>query len=105
VGERALQGDATALALVARSARLMGQAIASAANLLDPDVIVLGGGVPELGDIYMDPVRASFRELAMPVPAQRAEIRAAQFGYDAGVVGAAAVALTVGANAATEASR
>lgn len=93
VGALAKQGDPEALRLVEASADRMGFALAFSANLLDPAVIVLGGGVPEMGDTYLNPVRQAFLRYAMEIPAARTEIRGARFGHDAGVVGAAAVAL------------
>lgn len=94
VGELARAENPAALRVLGECAGLMGQALASAANLLDPAVIVLGGGVPELGELYLEPVRAAFRAHAMPVPAERTEILGAALGYEAGVVGAAAVAFS-----------
>ncbi|MEN6344557.1 MAG: ROK family protein [Armatimonadia bacterium] len=93
VGELAQSGDADALGVIERSAERMGFALALAADLLDPGIIVLGGGVPELGNVYLGPVRAAFRAYAMDVPAQETEVVAAHLGYNAGVIGAAAVCL------------
>lgn len=93
VGALAGSGDPWALAIVAQAAEHMGRALAIACNLLDPEIVVLGGGVPEIGEAYMQPVRDAFGRYAMPVPAERTRVVAASLGYDAGVVGAAAVAL------------
>lgn len=93
LGALAAAGDPQATRIVESSASRMGFALALAANLIDPAVIVLGGGVPEMGEVYLEPVRDSFREYAMDVPATRTLIVAAQLGYNAGVFGAAAVAL------------
>jgi glucokinase len=61
--------------------------------LFDPAVIVLGGGVPEMGDVYLEPVRKAFRWYAMDIQAARTSIVGAELGYNAGIAGAAAVAL------------
>jgi glucokinase len=91
VGGMAREGDGRALAVVERSAEWMGLALAGAANLLDPDAIVLGGGVSEMGEVYLGLVRRAFAQYAMPLPAANTPIAAAALGYDAGFVGAAAV--------------
>ncbi len=98
VGEAACSGDALALEIVGRSARSMGLALAAAVNLLDPDVVVLGGGVPEMGETYLAPVRETTSAFAMEAPASRLTILPAQLGYDAGVVGAAALILAQPSN-------
>lgn len=93
VGEMAMAGDEWALGIVARAAAEMGRAISIACNLLNPDVVVLGGGVPEMGEVYLAPVRESFSRHAMDCIARSTPILGACLGYDAGVIGAAAVAM------------
>lgn len=93
VGELAMQGDAVAREIVGRAAAWMGLALAAAVNLLDPAAVILGGGVPEMGETYLAPVREAFLAHVMDLPAQRTPLLPAQLGYDAGVIGAAAVAL------------
>jgi glucokinase len=56
--------------------------------------VVIGGGVAELGDLYLGPAREAFAQYAMSVIARTTPIVAAKLGYDAGVIGAAAVAFT-----------
>ncbi|WP_340538640.1 ROK family glucokinase [Nocardioides sp. GXZ039] len=89
----AAAGDAFARNRVAEAGRWLGEAIASLTAVLDPGVIVIGGGVSEAGDLLLDPAREAFaRELTgrghRPVP----EIRAASLGNRAGVIGAADLA-------------
>ena len=57
VAARARAGDAPARATLARYTRRLGAALAGVVNLLDPDVVVLGGGLSNLDELY-DPVRA-----------------------------------------------
>lgn len=92
VGEAAAAGDGLAAAVVAEAARWLGRALADAGHLIDPEVIVVGGGVPEIGEPYMRPLREAYRERIFG-PAVRTPIRSAELGYDAGVVGAAAIAM------------
>lgn len=94
VTEAALEGDHAAREVVTRAGRYLGVALASFANTFDPDVIVIGGGVAQgAGDLLLDPARAELRERALP-PMNRVEVKAAELGGDAGMVGAAAMAMT-----------
>ncbi len=90
VGERAMAGDATAKKIVTQAACWLGMALGNVANLLNPEIIVIGGGVADLGELYLAPVREAFQRTAMPA-AQQTPIVKAAFGYDAGVIGAAAL--------------
>jgi glucokinase len=94
VTEAALEGDHAAREVITRAGRYLGVALASFANIFDPDVIVVGGGVVEgAGDLLLDPARAELRERALP-PMNRVEVKSAELGSDAGMVGAAAMAMT-----------
>lgn len=92
VFERAAAGDGDAARLVARLADRLGAAIATAVHLLDPDVVVVGGGVAQAGEALLEPVRhAAFRYL---LASHRHGLRivAAQLGERAGVTGAGLLA-------------
>ncbi len=93
VGEAAVAGDELAVAVVEEAARYLGTAIANAVNLIDPAVVVVGGGVAELGEVLMSPLRKHYRAHVL-APERQASVVPAALGYDAGVIGAAAVAMT-----------
>ena len=93
VGAAAQEGDPLALDIVREAAEYLGLALAGAANLVDPELIVIGGGVAELGEVLLTPTREAFGRYATPPVADSTTIVQAQLGYDAGVIGAAAVAL------------
>lgn len=93
VTSAALAGDDVALGVVALIGRRLGVGISSFANVFDPDVIVIGGGVISLGDLLLDPAREELAARALP-PMNRVSIVPAQLGPDAGMVGAAAMAMT-----------
>ena len=93
VGELALRGDRLAAEIVKEAASNLGWALAAAVNLLDPEAVVLGGGVPEMGETYLEAVRSAFASYVMEGPAERTRILPAELGYNAGVIGAGAVAL------------
>jgi glucokinase len=59
-------------------------------HVIDPDMVVFGGGMTAAGEGLMERIRHHVRELAFPVPAERTIIRYAQLGSDAGFIGAAA---------------
>ena len=93
VTEAAHDGDPFAVAALARLGDVLGQGIASLAAVLDPGVVVVGGGVSEAGDLLLDPIRAAFeRELTGRGFRPAAQIRPAALGNRAGVVGAADLA-------------
>ncbi len=93
VGRAALQGDVVARRAIDEAAWWLGIAVANAVHLLDPERVVIGGGVAELGEAWLRPVRASYRSHIFG-PATDTPIVAAALGYDAGVIGAAALAMS-----------
>jgi glucokinase len=88
-----VEGDPGAVQLLRDLASWLGQAIASLSAILDPEVVVIGGGVSQAGDLLLEPVRESFRKYA-PAGGFRPELSivTAEFVNDAGVVGAADLA-------------
>ena len=87
------QGDTYAAWVMKETATWLGIGIASLINALNPEVIVLGGGMIAAGDALFVPVRETVRAQAFEVPAKRAEVIPASLGNDAGVIGAAGCAL------------
>jgi len=92
VTELAHGGDPTSAQVVALVGRRLGVALSGLANVFDPDVILLGGGVMAAGDLLLGPAREEFRSRALP-PQDRIPVRAAALGADAGMIGAAVLAL------------
>ena len=70
----------------------LAQAIASVVNLLDPEVIVLGGGVSKAGQYLLDVLDGHYRKY-VNVQKAKAELRLATLGNDAGIYGAARLIL------------
>ena len=89
----AREGDPAALECYARLGRALGQGLADLAAVLDPEVIVMTGGLTEAGPILLEPVTAAFRA-HLTAHARRPEIpvRISSAGQDAGLVGAADLA-------------
>jgi glucokinase len=92
VTELALAGDGPAREVVAHAGRHIGVALSSLANIFDPDVFVIGGGVSAVGDLLLDPAREELRSRALP-PMNERPVKLAELGPDAGMIGAAAMAL------------
>jgi glucokinase len=88
------QGDDVAKSILISIGTRLGQGIAGLVNVLDCDVVVVGGGAIVAGDLLLDPARAAFAE-AIEAPEHRPAVPlvAAQLGPGAGAVGAAALAM------------
>lgn len=94
VTDAALKGDEVSMGIVAEAGRRLGEGIAGLVNVLDPQVVVVGGGVVVAGELLLEPARAAFLEAVEgPEYRPRVPIVPAQLGNDAGAVGAAALAL------------
>jgi glucokinase len=93
ITQAASEGDPAALRCFQIVGGWLGQGLADLAAILDPACFVIGGGLSEAGDLLLDPARATF-EHALTGRGHRpfAEIKVAQLGEDAGIVGAADLA-------------
>jgi glucokinase len=91
VTEAALAGDATSIAVFDLVGTRLGAALASFANIFEPDMIVIGGGAMAAGDLLLEPARRELRARALP-PMNGTPVVAAEMGPDAGMIGAAAMA-------------
>ncbi len=90
----AKQGDLTAIAVLAEVGRRLGEGIAGLVNVLDPEVVVVGGGAIDAGDLLLEPAREAYRR-AVEAPESRPDVPivAASLGNDAGAVGAALLSM------------
>ncbi|KIL48524.1 glucokinase [Jeotgalibacillus alimentarius] len=89
VFDEAKNGDTAAASAVNRLTFYLGLALANLGSALNPERIVIGGGVSRAGDILLDGINERFREFAFPTVAESTEIKVATLGNDAGVIGAA----------------
>lgn len=92
------QGDAVMMEVVGRAQVYLGLLVGNLVNILDPEIIVFGGGVIEaLGDSFLDPVRATAQPCFLAQrDADKIRIVPATLGDHAGVLGAAVLARTRG---------
>jgi glucokinase len=86
-------GDALSKQLFDDAGRALGRALGGLINLLSPEVIVIGGGLINTGDLLFDPLYRALPEIAFQAPRERCRIVTAALGTDAGLVGATAWAL------------
>lgn len=93
VSRLVLEGDPGATEALRRVASALGEACASFQAVLDPELFVIGGGVAQLGDTLLDPMRAAYVE-HLPGAGERpgAEFAIAQLVNDAGLIGVADLA-------------
>ncbi|TIC88677.1 ROK family glucokinase [Nocardioides sp. GY 10113] len=91
----AREGDRFAIGLFEQLGHWLGHGIASLVEVLDPAVVVIGGGVSDAGSLLLDPLRSSFEQRLVGRGYRSvAEIRTAELGNRAGVIGAADLART-----------
>lgn len=88
VSEAAKQGDPVAKRIFTIVGEYIGIGLASVVNLLNPEKIIIGGGVAAAGDLLLTPIKESLIKRAMPIAGSAVEIVPAQLGNSAGVIGA-----------------
>ena len=93
VTQAAAAGDPAATELLADLGQWLGEGLASMVAVLDPGLIVIGGGVSAAGEMLLDPARAAFgRQLTGRGHRRQAQVVVATLGNDAGMIGAADLA-------------
>jgi glucokinase len=88
VAELARAGDASAVRALAEGATALGEVLGGLANVLDPDAVLIGGGVSGCGEVWWRPLRAAFAGALLP-PLRGLRLTAARLGPSAAVIGAA----------------
>jgi glucokinase len=93
VTELAFDGDEAAKQVITLIGTRLGVACANYVNIFNPEVIVVGGGVIAAGELLLAPARAEMLKRALPPSRDTVRIVAARFGIEAGMLGAAVMAL------------
>ena len=91
IAEAAEAGDAVAAEIVARAADFFGIGLAAIVNALNPESIIIGGGVSKMGDRYLGPAEAAMRAHAFDLPAGAVSLRQSVLGDHAAALGAVAL--------------
>lgn len=92
VGEAAREGDRLAIDVITGAATYLGVGLANLVNILNPEIIVIGGGLSNLGDLLLEPARKVMQKRAFQLPAKAVRIVPSQLGDDAGILGIAVFA-------------
>ena len=93
VTELAHDGDVASIDALALIGSWLGVGIANLVNMLNPDVVVIGGGVIGAGELLLEPARAVVARRALSPSKEHVRIVPARFGAESGMLGAAALAL------------
>jgi glucokinase len=91
--EAAQDGDEEAIAAIRRIGERLGVGIANAINIFDPAEVVVGGGVSAAGELLLGPAREVAKRFVLHGVGTETKIRLARRGPEAGVVGAALIAV------------
>lgn len=92
VFEAGVAGDDLAIAIFSQMGTYLGIGLATLINLLNPEMVVIGGGVAKAWQLFEKDMREQVAQRAFPLPAARVRIVPAQCGDDAGLLGAARLA-------------
>jgi len=95
VAAAARKGDLVSQRIVAQAGSHLGVAIAGLVNLFNPSLIVVGGGVAEIGDLFLQPVRDTVQRRSLPVAARNVKITTAVLGRRSSSLGAVVQALSI----------
>lgn len=93
VGAAASAGDQTAMELIMTSGTLIGGVLAGVVNFFNPSLILIGGGVAQIGTQFLATIRRGVLSRSLPLSTQHLRIDYSPMGEDAGVTGAVALAL------------
>ena len=102
VAEAARRGDLPAQEILRRSGTFIGIAIAGLINLFNPSIVIIGGGVAQVGDIITVPIRQAVRERAMRASEQSVRIITGMLGRRSLLIGATIQAINIAIHAAAE---
>jgi glucokinase len=91
VFDAARGGDPLALGIVDEIGRNTAVGIGSLINIFDPDMLIIGGGIAEAGDIYLNAIKTHIPAWSLPDSLEGVEIVLAKLGSRAGIFGAAAL--------------
>ncbi|HLX41719.1 MAG TPA: ROK family protein, partial [Ktedonobacteraceae bacterium] len=84
-------GVPVARAIIQNAAEALGIGLVNVIHIFNPDVIILGGGVTQMGPMLLEPALHVVQERAMKVPREAVHIVLAQLGHNVGLVGAGAL--------------
>jgi glucokinase len=92
VATAARAGDGLALDVFANAGRFLGYGISNMVSILDPEVVILGGGLSAVADLYLESLRNAMMERAQPVSAKQVRVVVSRLGGKANLLGCARIA-------------
>jgi glucokinase len=95
VAVAARRGDLVAQRIVADAGRYLGVALAGLVNLFNPSMVVVGGGVAQTGDLFLQPIREAVTRRSLPAAARTVRITTAMLGSKSSSLGAVVEALNI----------
>jgi glucokinase-like ROK family protein len=93
VGEASREGDALAIEVIRESGQYIGDVLAGLVNFYNPSMIVIGGGVSNLGNLLLSTIRQTVLKRSLPLATRDLLIVFSEIGRDAGVIGAINLAM------------
>ncbi len=93
VGNASKEGDALAIEVIRESGQFIGDVLAGMVNFYNPGMIVIGGGVSNLGDLLLSSIRQTVLRRSLPLATRDLLIVFSEIGTDAGVIGAINLAM------------
>jgi glucokinase-like ROK family protein len=93
VGDAAREGDALAIEVIRESGQFIGDVLAGLVNFYNPGMIVIGGGVSNLGNLLLSSIRQTVLHRSLPLATRDLHIVFSEIGPDAGVIGAVNLAM------------
>lgn len=95
VASAAQRGDLVAQRIVSEAGSHLGIALAGLVNLFNPGMVVVGGGIAQIGDLFLQPVRDAVMRRSLPAAARTVKITTAILGHRSSSIGAAVEALSI----------
>ena len=93
VGDAAREGDTVATEVIRESGQYVGDVLAGLVNFYNPEMIVIGGGVSNLGNLLLSSIRQTVLHRSLPLATRNLQIVFSEIGPNAGVIGAVSLAM------------
>ena len=93
VAEAARRGDRVGIEVYREAGRILGYGVANLVSLLDPEIVVIGGGLAGASDLFLDALRVAMKERAQPIAAKKVKVTVSRLAGDANLLGGAWAAI------------
>jgi glucokinase len=84
-------GDPLSIKVLEETGEILGSALATLVNALNPQAVIIGGGIANAGELILGPARNAMMRYAYAIPAKDVKVLKAELGNDAGIVGSASL--------------